>query len=76
VAGPKEEVLQFWAARQAPQQHVHIKVRGLETTHLWTGLPFPCISLDRNIFSSFFSEREIDEESNISGFTFFEALLN
>jgi len=28
------------------------------------------------LFSPFFSQREIDEEFNTSGFIFFEALLN
>jgi len=52
------------------------KVRGSETAHLKADLPFSCISLDGNISGSFFSLREIDEESNTSGFIFFEALLN
>jgi len=52
------------------------KVRGLETSHLRAGPPFSCMSLGGNIFSSFFSQREIDEESYTSGFIFFEALLN
>jgi len=52
------------------------KVRGSKTTHPRVGPPFSCISLDGNIISSFFSQRKIDEESNTSGFIFFEALLN
>jgi len=52
------------------------KVRGSEIAHLKGGPPFLCISLDGNIFSLFFSQRKIDEESNTSGFIFFEVLLN
>jgi len=52
------------------------EVRGLETTHLRVGPPFSRISLDGNIFSSFFNQREIDVESNTTSFVFFEALLN
>jgi len=52
------------------------KARGSKTAHLKAGPPFSCISLDGNIFSSFFNQREIDEESNTSGFIFFETLLN
>jgi len=44
--------------------------------HLKAGLPFSCISLSGNIFFSFLRQRKIDEESNTSGFIFFEALLN
>jgi len=55
---------------------IQCKVRGSKTAHLRADPPFLCISLDGNIISSFFSQREIDEESNTSGFIFFEALLN
>jgi len=58
-----------------PLMHL-TKVRGSKTAHLRAGLPFSCISLHGNIFSTFFSQREIDEESNTSGFIFFEELLN
>jgi len=54
----------------------HNKIIGSKTAHLRVGPPFSCIYLDGNIFSPFFSQREIDEESNTSGFIFFEALLN
>jgi len=52
------------------------KIRCSKITHLRVGQPFSCISLDGNNFSSLFNQREIDEESNTSGFIFFEALLN
>jgi hypothetical protein len=52
------------------------KVGGSEMEHLRTGPPFSCISLDGNVFSSFFRQREIDEESNPSGFIFFQVFLN
>jgi len=52
------------------------KVGGLEMAHLRAGPPFSCTSLNGNIFSSFFRQREIDEEFNTSGFIFFKALLN
>jgi len=55
---------------------IQAKGRGLEITHRRVGLPFSCISLDGNIFSSILSQRKIDEESNTSGFIVFEALLN
>jgi len=47
------------------------QVRGSKIAHLRADPPFSCISLDGNIFSSFFSQREIDGESNTSGFIFF-----
>jgi len=53
-----------------------LKVKGSEIAHLRARLPFSCTSLDGNILSSFFTQREIDEEFNTSGFIFFEALLN
>jgi len=39
---------------------VQHKVRGSVTAHLRAAPPFSCISLDGNIFSSFFGQREID----------------
>jgi len=44
--------------------------------HLRAGPPFSYISLNGDIFISFFRQRKIDEESNTSGFIFFEALLS
>jgi len=49
------------------------KVEGSETAHLRAGLPF---SLDWNIFSSFFSERKLDENSNPSRLIIFGAFMN
>jgi len=45
-------------------------VGGSEIAQLKAIPPFSCISLDGNIFSSFFRQREIDEEYNTSGFIF------
>jgi len=52
------------------------KVEGSETAHLRAGPPFSCISLDWNIFSSFFSRRKLDEDSNPSHFIIFGAFVN
>jgi len=51
-------------------------IGGSKMAHLRASPPFSCISLSGNIFLSFFRHRKIDEESNTTGFTFFEALLN
>jgi len=55
---------------------IHYKGGGLETTRLRADLPFSYTSFDANVLNIFFSERKMDEESNISCFIFFEALLN
>jgi len=52
------------------------KVGGSEIACLRAGLPFSCIYLNGNIFSYFFRQRKIDEESRTAGFIFFEALFN
>ena len=44
--------------------------------HLKVGLPFSCISFQGKIFSSFFRQRKIDEESNTSDSIFFGVFLN
>jgi len=56
-------------------QRLHDKVGGSKTAHLRVGSPFLCISLSGNIFNSFFKQSELDEESNTSGFIFFEPSL-
>jgi len=39
--------------------------------HLRADLPFSCIYVDGDIFSSFFIQRQIDKESNSSHFIIF-----
>jgi len=74
--GPKESLDYPEPMKSVSIMVISLRVWGSETTHLRVDPPFSCISLDGNIFSSFFSQRKIDEESNTSGFIFFEALLN
>jgi len=44
--------------------------------HLRADLPFSCISVDGDILSSFFIQRQIDKESNPSRFINFGAFMN
>jgi len=68
--GKPSRLVQFTVGGELLVSSIIVKVTGSEIAHLRVGPSFSCISLDGNIFSSFFSQREKDEEFNTSGFIF------